>query len=130
MRGVARCVVGALGLVASIGLAAQQPVVAGKWEVKVDGQSARTAELVVQGTKVTGTITAWNSPEKLKVAGEFKKMSLTFSTPGDEESFGVVVREGEPVQGTYVYCTAGVCTKSGVTLQRPASKRAANPRPN
>ncbi len=121
-----------MGLVAVVGLGAQQPAspAAGKWDVKVDGQPARTAVLTVQGTEVTGTITGRNSAIRLEVTGEFKKMSLTFATPGKEEFFGVVIREGEPVAGTYVYCVAGVCTKSGVTLQRPASRDVNRTRPN
>lgn len=125
-------IVGVLGLVISASLAGQQPAsrVAGKWDVTVDRQPTRRAELTVKGTEVTGTITARDSDAKLEITGVFKNISLTFATPGNEESFGVVVREGEPVQGTYVYCVGGVCTKSGVTLERPASRSGNPTRPN
>ena len=114
-------IVATAGLAAAVGLGAQQPSssVAGKWDVMVDGQPARTLELKVEGAAVAGTLTSARNTTKVEVTGEFKKVELTFWTPAKEEFFGVVVREGEPVQGTYVHCVAGTCSKSGVTMTRP-----------
>lgn len=118
-----RClaIVASIGMLAVIGLEAQQPAsaVAGKWEVTVDRQPTRTLELAVDGTAVKGTLTKAGSTDTVTVTGEYKRVELTFWTPAKEESFGVIVREGTPVQGTYVYCVDGVCTKSGVTMKRP-----------
>ena len=110
-----------IGLLGTIGPLAQQPAaaVSGKWEVSVDRQPPRTVELTVDGTAVKGTLTKAGSTDTVIVAGEYKKVDLTFWTPEKEEFFGVVLREGAPVQGTYVYCTQGQCTKSGVTMRRP-----------
>jgi hypothetical protein len=93
------------GIVASAGLGAQQTVaVAGKWEVFIDRQPTRTLELTLDGTAVKGTLTKTGSTDTVAVTGEMKKVELTFWTPEKEEFFGVVVREGAPVQGTYVHC--------------------------
>lgn len=113
-----------IGVLVAVGLAAQQPasIVAGKWEVTVDRQPTRTVELTVDGTAVAGTLTKAGSTATVGVTGEFKKVELTFWTPEKpepEEFFGVVVRDGV-AQGTYVHCVKGVCSKSGVTMKRPA----------
>jgi hypothetical protein len=112
----------AAGIFVTVGLQAQQPAsaVAGKWEVTVDRQPTRTLELALDGTAVKGTLTKAGSTDTVAVTGEYKKVELTFWTAGKEEFLGVVIREGTPVQGTYVYCVNGVCTKSGVTMNRPA----------
>jgi hypothetical protein len=116
---------GIVGLVSivliTVSLQAQRPAsaVAGKWEVTVDRQSTRTVELTVDGTVVKGTLTTAGSTNTVAVTGEYKKAELTFWTPEKVEFFGVVVREGAAVQGTYVHCVNGVCTKSGVTMKRP-----------
>ena len=117
-------VVATLALLGAGALHSQQPAspAAGKWEVRVDGQPVRMVELTVNGTAVKGTLTRRDSKATVEVAGEFKKFDLTFATPAKDESFGVMVREGFPVEGTYVYCTGGQCSKSGVTLHRPATK--------
>ena len=106
----------------TVGLQAQQtlPSVAGKWEVSIDRRPLRIAELSVDGSAVKGTITKDGSTDTLPVSGELKKVELIFWTPNKEETFGVIVREGEPVQGTYVHCVKNVCTKAGVTMKRPA----------
>ena len=116
--------VASIGVWLAVGLGAQQTasVVAGKWEVTVERQPTRTVELTVNGTAVTGTLTKAGSTATVEVTGEFKKVDLTFRTPErpePEEFFGVVVRDGV-AQGTYVHCVKGVCSKSGVTMKRPA----------
>ena len=52
-------IVGSLGVLAAVGLGAQQPAspVAGKWDVTVDRQPTRTLQLTVDGTAVAGTLT-------------------------------------------------------------------------
>jgi hypothetical protein len=87
-------VVASVGVLAA-GLSAQQraSAVAGKWEVTVTGQAKRLAE--------------------------YKNVNLSFWTAAKEEFFGVMVREGAPVQGTYVHCVGDQCSKSGVTMRRP-----------
>ena len=88
----------------------------------VDRQPTRTVELTVDGTAVAGTLTKAGSTATVQVTGEFQKVELTFWTPEKpepEEFFGVVVRDGV-AQGTYVHCVNGVCSKSGVTMKRPA----------
>ena len=115
-----------LGVLVSVGLGAQQKAipVAGKWEVSVDRRPMRIADLTVDGTTVEGTITKSNSTETVPVIGELKKVELIFWTTDKEETFGVITREGEPVQGTYMYCPPGrsqsECAKSAVTMKRPA----------
>jgi hypothetical protein len=111
-------------VLAAVSLQAQLPAsaVAGKWDVFIDRQPARTLELTVDGSTVKGTLTKSGSTDTVAVTGEFKKAELTFWTPEQEEFFGVIVRDGSPVQGTYVYCRNGQCTKSGVNLKRPAPK--------
>ena len=83
----------------------------------------RTVELAIEGTTVKGTLTKYGSTETVAVTGEHKTIELTFWTAEKEEFFGVMVREGFPVEGTYVYCPPGrsqaYCTKSGVTMKRP-----------
>ena len=115
-------IVASIGVVVMVSLQAQQPAsrVAGKWEVTVDRQPVRIVDLTVDGTVVKGTITKFGSTDTLPVTGEHKRFELTFWTPGEEESFGVMVREGYPVQGTYVWCIKDQCSKSGVTMKRPA----------
>ena len=116
-------VVASAGVLVSMGLQAQQSAlpVAGKWDVTVGNQPTRILELVLEGTAVKGTLTKAGSTDTLPVTGEYKKFDLTFWTPEKEEFFGVMVREGSPVQGTYVHCIKEQCWKSGVTMKRPAS---------
>ena len=118
-------VVASVGVLVSVGLQARQSAlpVAGKWEVTVSGQPTRILELTVDGTAVKGTITRAGSADTLPVSGEHKKSELTFWTPEKEEFFGVMVREGSPVQGTYVHCIKDQCRKSGVTMKRPANNK-------
>jgi hypothetical protein len=122
-----RGIVGLVAVVLIVGLPAQQmakPVV-GKWEVSVDGQPMRIADLSLDGTAVKGTITKSGSAETVAVIGELRKVDLIFWTPEKEETFGVIVRDGEPVQGTHIYCPPGQprspsCSKRAVTMKRPA----------
>ena len=117
-------VVAFAGVLISVGLQAQSALpVAGKWEVIVGIQPTRILELTLDGTTVKGTITKARSTETLPVTGEHRKFELTFWTPEKEEFFGVMVREGSPVQGTYVHCIKDQCWKSGVTMKRPANSR-------
>ena len=118
-------VVASLVVLASVGLQARQSAqsVAGKWEVTVGGQPPRILELTLEGTAVKGTISKAGSTDTLPVIGEHRKFELTFWTPEKEEFFGVMVREGSPVQGTYVHCINDQCSKSAVTMKRPASTR-------
>ena len=113
-------VVASVGVLAA-GLSAQQraSAVAGKWEVTVTGQAKRLVELTVKGTEVTGVITSATSDAMVEVTGEYKNVNLSFWTAAKEEFFGVMVREGAPVQGTYVHCVGDQCSKSGVTMRRP-----------
>lgn len=118
-------IVASVGTLVSVGLQAQQTAlpVAGKWEVTVDRQPTRTLELTVDGTTVNGTLTKPGSSDTVAVTGEVKKVELIFWTPEKEEFIGVIIREGSPVQGTYVYCPPGRsqanCAKSAVTMKRP-----------
>ena len=118
-------VVAAVGVLVSVGLQARQSAlpVAGEWEVSVGGQPIRILKLTLDGTAVKGTITKAGSTDTLPVTGEHKKFELTFWTPRQEEFFGVMVREGSPVQGTYVHCIKEQCSKSGVTMRRPANAK-------
>jgi hypothetical protein len=118
-------VVASVGVLVSVGLQAQQSAlrVAGKWEVTVGGQPPRILELTLEGSVVKGTITKAGSTDTLPVTGEHRKFELTFWTPEKEEVFGVMVREGSPVQGTYVHCIKDQCWKSAVTMKRPANAR-------
>ena len=121
MRGRIAVLVTSVGLLVSAGVQARQSSIplAGKWEVIVDGQPTRIVDLAINGAAVKGTLTKAGSTDTLPVTGEYKQFDLTFWTPGKEEFFGVVIREGAPIQGTYVHCIDGKCTKSAVTLKRP-----------
>lgn len=117
-------IVASVGIVVSVGLQAQSALpVSGKWEVIVGIQPTRILELTLDGTAVKGTITKPRSTDTLPVTGEHRKFELTFWTPEKEEFFGVMVREGSPVQGTYVHCIKDQCWKSGVTMKRPTNSR-------
>ncbi len=119
-------IIGLAAVLLTTALQAQQkPIpVAGKWEVNIDRRPIRIADLTVQGSVVKGTITKPNSTDTIAVTGELRAVELIFWTPEKEETFGVIAREGEPVQGTYMFCPAGrpsgECAKSAVTMKRPA----------
>jgi hypothetical protein len=104
------------------GLSAQRPapVVAGKWEVSINGQPVRIVDLTVDAAAVTGTLTKDGS-EPLKVVGELKGNNLGFKTTELEEEFFALVPEGAGFHGTYSFCNKDktICFKKGVKLKRP-----------
>jgi hypothetical protein len=112
----------ALSLVLMTAVTAQSSAVAGRWDLAITGQAKRTLDLTVDGTVVSGTMTA--GANTARVTGEFGTGTLVLGTPARDEYFTFGYRDGA-WQGTYVYCGSGSpeeCYKTGVTLSRPIAR--------